>query len=262
MANGYRVEDKIKDTAGVDCPASSTTVIAGPFRISGEDSRNLLVTASFSDIAETTGASVVLQDSHNGGTTWATVKSATLTTVAEVQTLTFDTKANTGDGDYVVVYDTTGQAWAVAADKTGSSAEPTGAIWTAIPAGNKAQADISGDTTAADVAASFETAFDGITGFTAVITSDDSAADGTMTMTQVVAGDDADDAVTKDEDDGTAGSISAANTTASAETANYELENNIYDGTDTAMWPLARVVVTTGTGDTATASAVYVSRRL
>lgn len=130
-----------------------------------------------------------------------------------IETLTFDTQANTGDGDYVVVYDTAGLAWAVAADKTGSSPEPTGAVWTAIPAGRKAQADISGDTTAAQVAASFETAFDGISGFTAVITSDDTAANGTMTMTNVLRGP-VTASVVKDDDDAGAGSISAATTNA------------------------------------------------
>lgn len=138
--------------------------------------------------------------------------------VAEVATLTFDTQANTGDGDYVVVYDQSGTAWAVAADKTGSSAEPTGALWVSIPASNKAQADISGDTTAAQVAASFETAFDGISGFTSAVTSDDTAADGTMTMTQIVRGTTT-DPIPKDATDAGAGSISVAETTAGVDSA-------------------------------------------
>ena len=74
---------------------------------------------------------------------------------AEVDTFTFDTFANTTSGDYMVVYDTAGLAWAAAADKTGSAPAPTGAIWTAIPAGRKVQVDISTATTAADVAALF-----------------------------------------------------------------------------------------------------------
>ena len=92
-------------------------------------------------------------------------------------------------------------------------AEPTGAIWTAIPSANKTQADISGDTTAAQVAARFELAFDGLTGFSAVITSDDTAADGTMTMTQVVPGTTT-DPVPKNADDSGAGSISTTESTA------------------------------------------------
>jgi hypothetical protein len=203
---------------------------------------------------------VVLQDSVDNGTTWATVQTTNVAATKAVQTLTFDTKANTGDGDYVVLEDTGGTQWAVAADKTGSSAEPTGAIWTAIPAAKKAQVDISADTTAADVAARFETAFDGLTGFTAVITSDDTAADGTMSMTQIKGGL-VDDVVVKDENDAGAGTISAANTTPGASTLVYELENNIYDGTDTATWPLARVVCVCGAGDTGTVTAVQVTRR-
>jgi hypothetical protein len=128
-----------------------------------------------------------------------------------IETLTFLTKANTVDGDYVVVFDSTGTAWAIAADATGSSAVPTGAVWLAIPAANKAQADISAATSAADVAAAFELAFDALTGFTAVIVSDDTAADGTMTMTTTIRG-----PVTASdpqaEDDATAGTITAAST--------------------------------------------------
>lgn len=141
-----------------------------------------------------------------------------------IETLTFDSKANTGDGDYVVVYDTAGLAWAVAADKTGSSPAPTGAVWAAIPAGRKAQANISAATDAASVAAIFETAFDGITGFTAVITSDDSAADGTMTMTPVLRGP-VTASVVKDDDDAGAGSISAATTNAGV-ASTVELTDN------------------------------------
>lgn len=262
MANGYVNNNLIKGKqSSVACTASTTNVISDPIHISGEDSRNILVHVTFSIVEETTGMSVALQDSVDNGTTWANVQTSNVATTAAVQTLTFDTKANTGDGDYVVVETTDGTQYAVAADATGSSAEPTGAIWTAIPAANKAQADISGDTSAADVAASFETAFDGISGFTSVITSDDTAADGTMSMTQVKGGV-VDDVVVKDENDAGAGSISAANTTPGASTLVYELENNVYDGTDTAIWPLARVVCVCGAGDTGTVTAVNVSRRL
>ncbi len=89
---------------------------------------------------------------------------------------------------------------------------PTGAIWTAIASGNKCLADISGDTTAAQVAARVETAVDAMTGLSAVITTDDSANDGTMTFTQIVPGPTS-DAVPKSYDDGGAGSITSANTT-------------------------------------------------
>ena len=260
MANGHSVRDYL-DANNASVLASATTAITRSFPISSEDSRNCLVQVTFSLIEETNAITIALQDSYDGGTTWANVKSATsIATTKAVQTLTFDTKANTTAGDYVVIEDTSGQAWAVAADVTGSDPEPTGAVWTAIGAAYKTQADISGDTTAANVAATFETAFDGLTGFTAVITSDDTAADGTMTMTQIKGGT-VENVVVKDDDDAGAGSITAANTTPGAATLVYEIENNIYDGTDTAMWPLARVVCTTGVGDTATVSNVYISRR-
>lgn len=260
MANGFSVRDYV-DANNTSVSASSTTAISVPFPVSSEDSRNILVQVTFSIVEETNAITVALQDSYDGGTTWANVKTPTaVATTKAIQTLTFDTFANTGDGDYVVLEDTAGLTWAVAADKTGSSAEPTGAIWDAIPAARKAQADISGDTTAAQVAATFEATFDAITGFTAVITSDDTAADGTMTMTQIKGGV-VDDVVVKNADDSGVGSISAANSTPGASTLVYEIENNIYDGTDTAIWPLGRVVCTTGVGDTATVTNVYVSRR-
>jgi len=259
MANGYSTRNLLKAST-VDVTANTTTTLTNNFPISSEDSKSLLVQATFSIVEETNAMALVLQDSHDGGTTWATVTSSVIAATKAVQTLTFDTKANTGDGDYVVLEDTAGVKWAVAADKTGVSAAPTGAIWTAIAANKKTQANLSAATTAADVAAAFEAAFDGLAGFTSVITSDDTAANGTMTMTQIKGGL-VDNVVTKNSDDSGDGTITAANSTPGAATLVYELENNMYAGSDTAIWPLARVVVTSGAGDTATATAVYVSRR-
>lgn len=104
---------------------------------------------------------------------------------AEVQTMTFQTKAGTTASDYLVFYDTTG-AWAVALDKTGSDTDPTGTTWTSIAAARKVDCDISAASSAADVAAAVELCVDGMTGLTAVILTDDTAADGTMTFTQTV----------------------------------------------------------------------------
>lgn len=125
---------------------------------------------------------------------------------SEVTTLTFDTKANTDPGDYVVVYDTDGDGWAVYADTTGTDPEPTGAVWDSIDAARKTVADISAATDAASVAAVFETAFDGLTDFP--FTTDDSGADGTMIVTCVLHGV-TDDAETFNEDDSGSGSIVA-----------------------------------------------------
>lgn len=146
----------------------------------------------------------------------------------EIQTLTFPAKASATDGDYIVIYDASGTAWAVALDTTGgAAATPTGAAWTAVAAGNKDYVDISGDTTAAQVAATVEAAINALTGFTAVITTDDTAADGTMTLTQVVPG-----TVTNPDphsyDDMGVGSITGVESTAGVAT-----EVNVTDNTVT-----------------------------
>lgn len=110
-------------------------------------------------------------------------------TDAEVQTLTFPTKAGADDGDSVIITDGDGTTWGLALDKTGlAAAEPTYDAWVDLPAGNKVYLDISGGTTAASVAALVETALNGLTGFTAAVVTDDTAADGTMTLTMQTAG--------------------------------------------------------------------------
>lgn len=96
---------------------------------------------------------------------------------SEVDTFTFDTQANTSSGDYMVVYDTDGNAWAAAADLTGSDPEPTGAVWVSIPAARKTQVDLSGDSTADEVAASFAAALEALTAvpFASAASTDDVA---------------------------------------------------------------------------------------
>lgn len=108
--------------------------------------------------------------------------------LVEVHTITFPAKADATAGDHVVVYDTTGAAWGISLDITGSDAEPTASTWTDIAAANKVHVDISGATTAAQVAAAVESAFDALTDVTDVITTDDTSNDGTMTFTQVSRG--------------------------------------------------------------------------
>lgn len=99
---------------------------------------------------------------------------------AEVDTATFDTKANTGAGDYLVIYDTAGLAWAVAANISGTDPAPTGAIWVAIPAARKAQVNLSATTTAATVATAFQNAFNALTAVPFV--ANDSTADCAFTQ--------------------------------------------------------------------------------
>ena len=263
MANGYQTKDRIADSAnGVACAASSTTAITNPFGVSGESSKNIKVAVAFSSMEEVTGITFALQDSYDGGTTWENVKSAVaITTVAKVDTVTFPTKAGATDGDYMSIYDSGGVAWAISLDTSGSSAEPTGALWVATAAARRTHVDISADTTAAQVAARVETAFDALTAVGAEWATDDTAADGTMTFTWVPKGNDSTASTDQDEDDSGDGSIAIANTTAGSFTE-PEVENNVFDGTDTATWPLCRVVVITDTSDACTASAVYVSARL
>jgi hypothetical protein len=129
----------------------------------------------------------------------------------EVQTLTFPAFAGVTDGDYIVVENAAGVKYAVYADKTGSTVAPTGAIY--LAATHKVKANISADTTAAQVAARFETAFNTLTGFTASITTDDTAADGTMTLTQIVVGPTT-NPVPKNADDSGAGSLAGIQSTA------------------------------------------------
>jgi len=92
-----------------------------------------------------------------------------------------------------------------------ASEAPAGALYTAVSASRKGLADISGDTTAAQVAARVETALNALTGFTALVTTDDSAANGTMTLTQTAIGPVA-NVVPKNADDSGAGGISVAET--------------------------------------------------
>jgi hypothetical protein len=107
--------------------------------------------------------------------------------VAEVQTLTFETKANSDPADYVVFYSAAGTVYALSLD-IDSDEEPTGAVWLAIPAAQKSHCDVSAATTAAQVAEAAEVCIDAITGMTAAIVTDDTAANGTMTLTQVESG--------------------------------------------------------------------------
>lgn len=127
---------------------------------------------------------VSLQVNYSDGTTGA----KTFTSgVQEVDKYTFAAKASTGDGDYFVVYDYVGNAWAVALDTTGGGANtPTGAAWTAIPADHKVYTDVSGATTGTDIELLVATAINALTGFTDVITTSNSSAD--LSCTAVFAG--------------------------------------------------------------------------
>lgn len=134
------------------------------------------------------------------------------TGVMDIKTFTFPAKAGVTDGDHIIFYEPDSTAWAIALDTAGTTAPSSSAQWDAVAAGNKVVVDLTTATTAAEVAALVETAVDGLTGFTSVITTDDTAADGTMTFTQIVPGV-VSDAVPLDDTAAGAGSITSANTT-------------------------------------------------
>ncbi len=75
--NGYTVKEMILNGASVACTQNSTTAITNVFRITPEDSVNILVRVTVSAISVGTGITLVLQDSCDGST-WATVKSTAL----------------------------------------------------------------------------------------------------------------------------------------------------------------------------------------
>jgi hypothetical protein len=136
------------------------------------------------------------------------------TGITEVQTFTAQAKGSCVDGDYIWFYDNELNRWAVAIDLTGSSAEPTGANWVATAAANRVQADISSDTTAAQVMATIETALGTLTGFSDKFTTNDTAADGTMIVTWKDKREQIAIADPQQDDDAAAGtSITAASTT-------------------------------------------------
>jgi len=104
---------------------------------------------------------------------------------AQVDVLTCDTLANSVDRDFFVSYAVDGTKYAVYLDKTGSSVAPTSVRYTECD--QKVKADISGATTAADVATIVAAAFNGLTGFTTDETITD-VTDGTLIFTQDATG--------------------------------------------------------------------------
>lgn len=127
---------------------------------------------------------VTLQVNYANATTAAKTFASGL---QEVDRITFAALAGTADGDYFIVNDYLGAAWAVALDTTGGGANtPTGAAWLAVPAANKVYTDVSSATTGTDVELLVATAINALTGFTAVITTANSTAN--LDCTAVYAG--------------------------------------------------------------------------
>lgn len=91
------------------------------------------------------------------------VDTFTLLAATEINTFTLPSLANATDRDYLVITTTDGISFAIYLDKTGSSAAPTGATYVAVASAHKAKANISGATTASDVATIVAAAFQGLT---------------------------------------------------------------------------------------------------
>ena len=98
-------------------------------------------------------------------------------------TITTPATAGVTDEEFVIMEASNGLTWGWAYDKTGTSAEPSDALWTAIPADRKAQVDISGDTTAAEVMDATKVAMNALPGFAAQFQINDAANDGTGIFT-------------------------------------------------------------------------------
>lgn len=207
---------------------TQTGTVAAAANLDGVDIRGA---NGYSLVVETTVTTAGVETLTTGAKETTTVLCVADAGVKEVQTLTFPAFASVTDMDYIIVEDTLGGKWAIYADKTGTSIAPTGALYTAIPAANKAKADISGATTAAQVAAIFETAFDALTGFTAKIVTDDSAADGTMTFTQTKVGPVV-NPVPKNLDDSGAGSLAGVQTTGGVASNLNNKYINLYSSPD------------------------------
>lgn len=156
---------------------------------------------------------------HSGTATSIPAMTTTTTTlgIKERDTLTFPTTAAATHSDYFVLTDTSGNTWAIALDKTGGGAVPTGAVYTAVNAARKGQANISTDTTAAQVAARVETALNALASWSTLFTSDDTAANGTMIIDRDLRGNVAATAFYNDNDSG-AGSITGVTTTQGSNT--------------------------------------------
>ena len=137
---------------------------------------------------------------------------------------------------------------------------PTGALWTAVASGKKTLVDMTTMTNDEDIAAAVLIAMNALVGFTDVITITDPM-DGTLVMTSTGGGTDCAAPTRKTFNDGANGSIAVTATTPGSFTAIVEIENNVYNGSDTALWPLARIAVVGGAGDVATVSSIIVTRR-
>ena len=97
---GYASEDLLINKTQVAVGASETdTLIANPFRASAEDSMALMVNVVCTSVTVTNAITANLQDSIDGGTTWADVK-----TVAIAGNGTVEIEVNAWDGGDTIMH--------------------------------------------------------------------------------------------------------------------------------------------------------------
>jgi len=97
---GYASEDLLINKTQIAVGASETdTPITNPFRISAEDSKALMVNVVCTSVTVTNAITANLQDSVDGGVTWADVK-----TVAIAGNGTVEIEINAHDGSDTLVH--------------------------------------------------------------------------------------------------------------------------------------------------------------
>lgn len=97
---GYTSEDLLINLTQVAVGASETdTPVTVPFRASHEDSMAMMVNVVCTSVTVTNAITANLQDSYDGGTTWADVK-----TVAISGNGTFEVEVNAWDGSDTIMH--------------------------------------------------------------------------------------------------------------------------------------------------------------
>lgn len=132
-------------------------------------------------------------------------KYGTTSGTVQVETITFPATSAATQGDYILLYNHTGETAAVWLDIDGAGTAPTGTNY--INSNYKVEVDIATGDTATQVASKAYTAIFNTTNWRVNVTLVNNG-DGTLEITQGKAGD-VDDAVPKDASDATAGSITA-----------------------------------------------------
>lgn len=178
-------------------------------------SRQLAITTiSAGDTAAQVAAKVRTAIDNDSKFDVGTLVNATFNAICKDLVAVADSSA--GDSGFTVV---------TAVQGTVLGAEPTGAIWAAIPAAKKTQANIYPDSTAANVASRVRAALVGLTGIGAVVTV--GAANGAdVPITHVARGVVA-NPVPKNADDSGAGTITVAETTPGINSSVGVLANTI-----------------------------------